>query len=297
MTTLDDLIASTREDYLLAGSRPRRTRLTAAVNDSTTTIPVESVQGITAGTRIAIGTEEMHVWAVNTLNLDVYRADAGTTAAGHDDEAIVTIDPEYSDGRILRALNSTVEELRHEPGLYRVGYVDSTAPHSGEIALGAHPDESAEVGYDGVIEVLLATNDESEPWTRAQRWDVIQNASEDATPQPIVVVYGIESWPYDVRVVKRQTLGTITAGSSDVEGDVGILNTDLLAVGAALRLGAGRAMRRTSLHAQGDARRANEVAAFSTGNATRDLERRYKKLLANEKVRLLQRFPYRRHTR
>ena len=297
MTTLAAVITAAREDYLLAGSYSRRGRLNGALDASTEVVTMDSTAGISIGTKIAVEYEEMYVWEVtSTTALKVYRADGGTTAATHADDTLVFIDPEYSDGKILRAVNAVVEDLRHEPGLYQVGYLDFTAPHTDEMPIGAHPDASSETGVDHVIEVLMATGDSVEPWQRVRSWDVIQLASDDASPQPVVQVYGASYTSRDIRVVVRQTLGVIGAGT-DLEDEVGILNADLLAVGAALRLASGRALRRTSLHAQGDARRANEVAAFSTGNAARDLERRYKQLKNAEMVRLIQQFPTRRRTR
>lgn len=297
MTSLTDVVASCREDYLLAGARERKTQLNGALSDSATSVVVDSSAGITAGTRISVNYEEMHVWSVAGTTLTVLRGEGGTTAAAHADNDVVVIDPEYSDGRIRRAIEAVVEDLRHEPGLYRIGYLDWTPPHTEEMPIGASPDESSEVGYDGVLEVLLQTDDDEAPWVRADSWDVIQVASSDATPEPVVIVHGIGGFSNDVRIVLRQTLGQITGSGNNLEDDIGILNTDILAVGAALRLGAGRAMRRTSLHTQGDARRANEVAPFSTTSATRDLERRYKRLVNAERIRLMRRFPIRRKQR
>lgn len=66
-----------------------RTTLTAAINASTTTVPVASVSNIEILSYIKIGSEYMQVTAINTLNLTVERGVNGTTAAAHDNAAVV----------------------------------------------------------------------------------------------------------------------------------------------------------------------------------------------------------------
>lgn len=289
-TTVNALIDTVREDYLLAGASPQFTKLNGAVaTTGTTTVTVDSDAQISTGTRICVGFEEMHVWSTAANVLTVERGFAGTTASTHSDDALVTIAPEYSDAKILRACIQEAEALRNEPGLYRVSHVDYTAPHDAEFVLGPAPDGTSEVGYDGVLEVLAGTDEDTEPWARLP-WDVMQVGDADGS-DALVTVPDALYLNTTIRIVRRQTLGALASTTTDIETDVGILNADLIAVGAALRLGAGRAIRRTSLHAQGDTRRANEVAAFSTGNAVRELQRRYDRLLMQEKVRLKRRFP------
>ncbi len=289
MTTVNDLVVACREDFLLAGAATSRTRINGAINDTTDTVVVDDASGIATGSRISIGFEDMHVWSVASNTLTVQRGDYGSTASTHADNAIVTISPEYSDAKILRSLQATVEDLRQDTGLYRVSHVDFDPPHTTEFVLGPAPDGSSEVGYDGVLEVLMETDDVLEPWARV-KWNVVQVADADGS-DALVTIHDATYRNATVRVVRRLALGSLLSTTTDVETDVGILATDLLAVGAALRLTAGRAIRRTSLHAQGDSRRANEVAAFSTGNASRDLERRYQAALMREKIRLKKRFP------
>lgn len=289
-TTTADLVASLREDYLLAGATPQFTKLNGAIaTTGATSVTVDSDAQIATGTRIGVGYEEMHVWSTAANVLTVERGFAGSTASTHLDNALVTIAPEYSDAKILRACIQEAEALRNEPGLYRISHVDYTAPHDGEFVLGPAPDGTSEVGYDGVLDVMAGTEEDTEPWARIP-WDVMQVGDTDGS-DALVTVPDALYLNTTIRIVRRQTLGPLTSATTDIETDVGILNADLIAVGAALRLGAGRAMRRTSMHAQGDTRRANEVAAFSTGNATRELQRRYDKLLMQEKVRLKRRFP------
>lgn len=277
----------------MTGASSQRTRLSASIDNSTNTFDVDDVSGIATGTRIAVGLEEMHVWTVTGNTLVVQRGDFGSTKAAHANASIVTVNPEFSDAKIFRSLQSTVEQLRQE-SLYRVAHLDFAAPHDGEFLLGPAPDASDEASrYDGVLEVLIGTTDETEPWARVP-WDVMQTGDADGS-DALVTIPDARYYSQPVRVVRRLSLGQITGDGTGVETETGVLNTDLIAVGAALRLGAGRALRRTSLHNQGDSRRANEVAAFSTGNATRGLEDRYKKLLQAEQIRLRKQYPYRKH--
>ena len=296
MTSIAEVVNATREDFLYAGATPQLTRLMSSATAGATSLVVEDASGIGTGTRISIDFEEFHVWSKASNTLTVTGAFAGSTAAAHASGAIVTISPEYSDAKILRSVQAAVEQLRHEPGLYRVTHVDFDPPHTSEFNLGPAPSASDESSVAGVLEVLIATDDPEEPWIRSRPVDVIQAGDADGS-DAIVIIPEIRHYNEKVRIVKRSPLGTVTAATANVEADTGILNTDLISVGAALRLGAGRAIRRTSLHSQGDARRSNEVAAFSTGNATRELERRYKSLLQAEVIRLQRQYPYRKMNR
>lgn len=293
MTSVTDLVNTTREDYLMAGATGRLTKLDGAIaNGTADSFDVDDDTQIATGTRICVGFEEMHVWSTSSNTLTVERGMAGSTATAHDDDALVSIAPEYSDAKILRSLQSAVEELRQNPWLFVVSHVDFAPPHDGEFTLGPAPDGSAETGYDGVLEVLIGTTDATEPWARLRSWDVMQTGDTDGS-DALVTAPEARFHNATLRVVRRQTLGSLAADTTDVETDVGILNTDLICVLAALRLGVGRPLRRTSLHAQGDTRRANEVAAFSTGNSLRELERRYKALLTAEVTRMKKQYPIR----
>ena len=296
MTSISELVTTVREDYLLAGSTPQLTRVASAYTSGAGTLVVEDASNIGTGARIAVDFEEFHVWSKSTNTLTVTGGFAGTSPANHSLNAIVTISPEYSDAKILRSIQQTVEQLRHAPGLFRTQVVDFDPPHDTEFNLGPAPSAADESTASGVLEVLIATDDPEEPWMRARPADVIQAGDADGS-DAIVVIPEIAWYSRKVRIVKRVPLGSVDATTADVEASVGILNTDLIAVGAALRLGAGRAMRRTSLHAQGDSRRSNEVAAFSTTNATRELERRYKMLMEAEVIRLQRQYPYRKMNR
>ncbi len=66
------------------------TQLDGAINDSVTTITVDSAMGFTGGNfRIHIDDEIMKVTAVSGLDFTVTRAQEGTTAASHSDAATV----------------------------------------------------------------------------------------------------------------------------------------------------------------------------------------------------------------
>jgi len=103
VTSTADLVVTCREDYLQAGASSQLTKLTTTIDSSTETVVVDSVAGIGTGSRICIGYEEMHVWSVATLTLTVTRGLNGSTAAAHTAGDIITIDPEYSDAKILRS--------------------------------------------------------------------------------------------------------------------------------------------------------------------------------------------------
>lgn len=66
-----------------ADQYPQASTLTAGINSSVTTVPVAAVTYIGVGSIIRVGSEDMAVDAISTLNLTVRRGMNGTTAAAH----------------------------------------------------------------------------------------------------------------------------------------------------------------------------------------------------------------------
>jgi hypothetical protein len=280
VTSTAKLVHACRTDLLMSGGREERNRLTSAMTTSTTSAALEFTHHLVAGDKLSVGFEDMGVWGATGQSVAVQRGDEGTDAATHEIGDIVYINARFTPGQVLRSLQAEVTTLNNTPGFYAAGYTTLTAePHDWTYELtGIDPDT--------VMRVEGETTADDDEWYPV-KWQVQRSAAGTFLNLP-------EGWDGTVRVAYRAPYTQLAADTADVAATVGVGDPTLLSVGAALRLTRGRPVRRSFTEAQGDSRRANEVAPFSTESADRNLERWYEQLKQAERARLLQMFPPRR---
>ena len=99
-----------------------------------------------------------------------------------------------------------------------------------------------------------------------------------------------------VRVTTIEPFTALTALDDDITADAGLPSScaDLLAMGAALALGAGREVSRNDTRAQGDTRRANEVPPGAQLGSLNAIRVQYRERLRSELALLLGKYPPRR---
>ena len=285
MTSTLELIERTRQSFLLTGAREERNRLDGAITDAVEAVTVEFDRRLAPDFKLSVGLEDMIVWDVTGQVATVERGALGSTAAAATDKATVLINSWCSPAAVLQALQTAVVELDGHAGLYKVGATDlSLDAASSQLDLG-------DIDVDAILDVFVKRDFDDSEWDRVMHWSLLR----DTGPNPVLDLSRTTSISRTVRVAYRQPLGEIDAATADVEATTGITNPNLLAVTAAISLSAGRPVRRTALDAQPSSRRANEVAPFSTDNATRALERHQKRLLDAERMKLMQRYPIRRN--
>jgi hypothetical protein len=97
-----------------------------------------------------------------------------------------------------------------------------------------------------------------------------------------------------IRVRYRAPFGSLTALDDDVLADTGLPATahDLPPLGAAVRLVAGREVKRNFTEAQGEPRRAEEVPPTATLQSSRELLRIRQQRIVAEQSRLLHQYGY-----
>lgn len=100
----------------------------------------------------------------------------------------------------------------------------------------------------------------------------------------------------DVKFVYRAGFQQATSLTDDVVVDLGLAETmiDIPPLGAAVALLRTTESRRAQIHAQGDSRRAEEVVQGFNSNAARELDRDFKGRIADEYIRLINRYPIQR---
>ena len=287
MTSAAQAIRDARETYLMTGAREARAQLNGAVTDSATTITFDNPMiPLAPNQLLEIDNELMTVWSVSGSVATVLRGDEGTTAAAHADNSVIKINPIFPNARILRAMQAEITSLAADPTLWKPTIVELEY-------------DSSELTYDlGAVDVLgiaAVDTEDDDDWTPLYRWRLVRGLTGQTGITGDVGINILDGHSGDtIRVVAKTPLAQITATTADVETTVGIPSATLLSVGAALHLAAGREIKRTFIEGQGDTRRANEVPAYQTVNATRNLDALYKRLKADAQRTLAQKYPPRR---
>jgi hypothetical protein len=293
VATASDLLAAT-ERHLLGGTREQRNKLAADVTvDATSWTFTFDLAGIKAGSRLSVGTETIYVWEVSDANktATVERGFDGSAAAAHASGALVTVNPRFTRAEILSAVNDDLADLSSpNNGLFRVRSVDVTY-------------NPAKAGYDlptvgliDVIEVRWKQAGSSAYWPTIRRgsYQVSRNMDTAEFPSGTALFLTTMASPgLPLRVRYKSTFGTLSALADDVETATGLPATahDLPPIGAALRLMAGREVKRNFTEAQGDTRRAEEVPPGAVDGSSRGLERLRRTRIADEASRLAAQYP------
>lgn len=287
------LVADTRQ-RLLGGAPELRTRLSQPYTAGGTKLffsyPVPALQ---AGVRVSIGLNTFYVWTVanDFLSCDVEGGHQATTDVSAAAGSTVLVRPEYTEAELFNALNDELLLLGSgAQGLYGVATVQLTA-------------NSAVRGYDlaapGLAHVLEVTY--REPGTVDPAWHVIglewlrlvRNAATADFPSGLGLNIALPlTNGQPIRVTYAKPYGQFTA-LSDTTAAVALPDSavSLPPLGAAISLVAGKEVRRNSMEAQPDPRRAAEVPPAAIGGSIRDLMLLRQERIDAERVRLMQQWP------
>lgn len=297
MATLDATIDTCLNDYLLTGQREPRNVLNSSPNSSATTFTLlYSLRSAQEGARVCVDFEDCHVVQVEPTSqvITVIRGQYGTTAASHTSGATVWVNPKWSRGQVLRAINAELDSMSGL-GLYRMATLDLTFNSSvaGYDMTGLTPDD--------VIDVYEVRADDPGPatgWRPITNWTLIRDASTTDFPSGLgLVLFEGGSPGHTVRVTYRKRFSQVTTAdaSTDLATSAGIDREahDLVALGAAVRLMAGVEVRRSQLSAQPDTRRTEELPPGAVLQSYTGLVKQYEKRLREERNRLARRYPIR----
>ena len=294
MTALSSVIADTRS-YLQSGRQPEINKLNGGINDSVTSLTATyALKGIKPDSTLAINLEEIHVWTVDegAKQADgLERGVNGTTAATHSDGDLIYVNPLYSNYRVLQAINRTVDDLNSK-GLFQTAAVELTG-NTSVTGYNLAPSNLIEV-----TEVFTAdTSSSTKSWLPVANWRVDNNAETDDFASGVALqVYSPIFNGTQLRVIYRQKLSSSLSGLSDnVETTTGIDSgaLDILAMGAAIDLTAGKEIDRSELDSQRNTRRSADVPSGAWTAAPRNLHARYRDRVASERRRLERLYPRR----
>jgi hypothetical protein len=297
MTTASDLIQATRQ-HLFTGQPEILNRLSGALNATDVTFAtVYDFGTMNRGSIIEIDLEQIYIYSVTVSSktvTDCIRGFNGTTAASHSANAVITIAPKFPASRILQAINDDLRDLSSPiNGLYRV-LVE-------ELIFNA-----AQSGYDmpgaseilSIAEIRYRVPGPALTWPRIESYALLRNMiNGDFLDFPSgfgLVIYD-DAYPgFPIQVRYRAPYSQLALLGDDVTQVSGLQATalDLPPLGAAIRVAAGREVKRNFDEAQGEPRRAEEVPPQAVMGATRELLRIRQARINAEAARLQATYSY-----
>lgn len=294
MTTVQQWVDRTRQ-YLQSGYTSERNQLAANYTAGSGTLTFKyPLGGITKGAKLSVGLNTFYVWDVNpsTLTATVTAAEGGSTDVNLTSGATVHVRPLFPDFDVFNALNEEVQSLSSpQSGLFQVKTIDLTY-------------NSAIDGYDisatdiqSIYEVRFQEPGPFKDWPRvpAHEWVLERKAFVTDFPSGTALRLNRGGWPgYDVRVTYMAPYASFAALTDDVTSVCGVSAqaADIPPIGAAVRLIAGREIKRNFTEAQPDTRRAEEVPPGAVANSSRSLMLLRQQRIAEEAARLRAQYPY-----
>ena len=286
MTLGSDWINSTRS-YLMSGYSEERNKLSAAYTAGGTTLTFTyPLGGIRPGARLSIGTNTFYVWSVDGQIATVSGGEDSSTDANAASGTVVKVGPRFTDDEIWKALDSDLSDLSSpSSGLFGIGTLDLTYN-----AIVNGYDLSSVSDLISIYEVKYLTPGPQmdNPRIHTAGWRLNRNAITTQFPSGISLQLFEPAYPgYNVRIVYRKyfTMPTTTATNVSTSGLLASAY-DLPPLGAAIRLMAGREIKRNFTESQGDTRRAGEVAAGAVMQSSRNLQILRQQRITAESARL-----------
>lgn len=266
----DDALHYLSHDYratlnILGGSVGAADTVFALVHD-----PV----GVTVGTVLGVGVEELFVTGVAGQDVTVVRGFGGSTADEHEAGVFVTVNPKFSRFRVCRFLRDEVRSWF--PTLFAVDTVTlasvSTGSWYGSVAVDL---AGVPAGFYRVLSVQF--NAGSGSWLDVQRFRVERDMppAEFPSGSALLLDHPLRA-ARDLRVTYGYAFNTDSWGAgTDLVSDVGLAEwmVDIPALGAAARMMVGREVPRTFGAGQPEPRRAGEVPPGHVTSARLDMLR------------------------
>ena len=290
MTTAGQLIDRVAND-LLAGTVEERNKVATGIDASTTTVTFSyPLSGLREGSVFEVGSEQFYVWTVNSSakSAVVERGFNGTTAASHSANDIVTVNPRFPRARVLQQLNADLADLSSPlNGLFQVKTVDISYNGSDRMV-----NVTGATDILNLIDVRYRYLSDDYPIIRDTRLLSDMPTSDFASGYALAFDTLVRAGT--LRVLYRAPYGQFTS-ESDTINSVGGSDylDDVLALGAQIRLMAGREIKRNFTESQGDTRRAEEVPSGAVANSMLQLQRLRRDRVIAEAARLNRQYPLR----
>ena len=289
MTTAANVIDRTLRQ-LLSGTVEPRNKLSSSLDASSTSVVVSySLEGLRAGQVLEVDSELMYIWTADsgTKTLAVQRGFSGTTAATHAADSIVTVSPRFPRSQVLEAMNDEMRDLSSPMnGLFQIETLDIDYNGSDPMI-----DLTGMTGVLDLISVSVRYMVDDYPVARKVR--LMRDVPTDDFPSGFALRFDQPVFPGRLRIVYKAPYTTAPTEATDVNSTCGVQDTvtDILALGAQIRLMAPREIKRNFMESQGETRRADEVASGAIGNSIQNLVRIRRDRVQAEAARLARSYP------
>jgi hypothetical protein len=292
MTTGNDWLNTTRS-YLMSGFVENRNQLANAyVAGSGTLVFKYSPDGIRSGARLSIGTNTFYVWSVSGQTATVSAAEDGSTDVAAPINSLVRVSPRFTDDEIWKMLTADLADLSSpSSGLFGIGTIDLTY----NAIVNGYDLTSIAQDMISIYEVKYLTPGPQldNPRIHTAGWRLNRNAISSQFPSGMSLQLFEPAYPgYNLRIVYRKYFSMPTTPLANVSS-TGLLPSayDLPPVGAAIRLMAGREIKRNFTESQGDTRRATEVGPGAVMQSSRNLQILRQQRITAESARLEALYP------
>ena len=289
MTTAATVIDRTLRQ-LLSGTVEPRNKLSSSINSSVTSvITTYPLEGLRAGQVCEIDSELMYIWATDsgTKTMTVERGFNGTTAASHTADAIITVSPRFPRSQVLEAINDEMRDLSSPlNGLFQVKTLDLDYNGSDVMV-----NLTAVTAIIDLLSVSVRYMVDDYPVARKVR--LVRDVPTDDFASGYALRFDQGVFPGRLRIVYKAPYVTASTESSDINTTGGIQDTvtDIVAIGAQIRLMSPREMKRNFTESQGDTRRAAEVPAGAVASSITNLQRLRRDRIQAEAARLMRSYP------
>lgn len=249
----------------------------------------EAMRSILEGAELEIDSELFRVTAVSGSTATVKGAQRGTTAADHASGANVLVNPRFSTIGMLNDMNSTLSQLEAE-GLFK----ETVATVTFDAVVSGYDINGSSTVLD-VLEVRYQDDGPEQRFPRINSWSLARNMDTAFFPSGNALMIDSPGFPgLPLRIRYAAPFTRIATVSDDLVSTVGLPSSaqDLIWLGAAIRGMESRDTKRTFLEAQPDTRRSSEVPPGTGQGSLTLLRRRFEERVGQERMRLVQRYPY-----
>jgi len=289
MTTAATVIDRTLRQ-LLSGTVEARNKLASTIDANTTTVVASyPLEGLRTGQILEIDSELMYIWTADTgtKSLVVERGYNGTTAAAHTANALIKVNPRFPRAQVLESINDEMADLSSPMhGLFQVKTLDIDYNGSDTMI--------DLVGVTSIIDILsVSVRYLTDDYPVARKIRLVRDVPTDDFPSGYALRFDQGVFPGRLRIVYKAAYVTASTESSDINTTCGIQEsvTDIVAIGAQLRLMSPREIKRNFTDSQGDSRRAEEVPSGAVGGSITNLQRLRRDRIQAEAARLMRSYP------
>ena len=272
--------------------REERNTLGAPVTDTTSTTFTftSGLGGIVAGALIEVDTEVCYVQSVNAsaMTATVVRGEQGSTAATHSNGAVVTVNPRFPAFDCFIALNDVLRDISGG-NFFQMKAVTITF-------------DASKFGYDlgdsnvtDIYDIKVKRTGSQLMWDRIDNYGLQRNMDPAEFASTIALfLYGSPpaSNGQPMRVLYKTPFTQLSALTDDISlTGLGSTSYDLPPIGAALRLLAGREVKRNFTENAAESRRATEVPPGAVLNSMRGLQALFDSRFLSEVKSLASQYP------